>query len=341
MSSFKHLYLELTGTFPDLPVSQAKRFINRAQRDAFDAWNWSFLAGEGSLNIPDLLSNGTISVTQNSRLVVGNATAAAAWVAADSAFIPIDTRAIKVGVEQPYQILAWDGVDTLYLDRPFTGVTNATSTYSMYRPYYPPPDQDFQRWISIVDTTDAWNLIPGKKKEWLDWIDPQRSTIGGPAQFIAFFMKRPAETIPPFGVIPGETTITATDLFELWPAPTAAMSLLAYFKKHGAEMVNDTDESPFSDNCLIARGLYYAYRFVGVNQLRFAKTAGKVDWTAMKRDANADFLYELGNEMKKDDNINLASIIPQSRGWFPSSSWLQRHLTWQEYSQAYANSYVW
>lgn len=329
--------MELVGTFPDLPLQQAKRFINRAQRDAFDAWNWSFLAGDGELNIPGAIYDGQITLTQNSQVVTADATAAAVWNAL-GLFIPITARALKLGTDQPYQILAYDGVDTAYIDRVWPNTT-VTEDYSLYRPYYAAP-ADFQKWVSVVDTTDAWNLIPGKKKEWLDWIDPQRSTIGGPAQFVSFFKLQRAQTIPIFGANTDPVTTESQQLFELWPGPTAAMSLTTYYKKRGADMVLDTDTSPFDDGILIARGLYHAYRFVQANQVRFMKTTGKgMNWSEMKQDANTDYMYELGNAIKRDDNINLASMVRNQRAWFPSSSWLTRHTTWSEYSQAYAGSY--
>jgi hypothetical protein len=336
-ANFLDCYRELQGTLPDLPEEQAKRFINRAQRDAYDAWNWSFLAGAGELHIPASLGDGTITLTQGSREVIADATAAAAWNALGM-FIPITQRALKLGTDQPYQILAYDGVSTAYLDRVWPNATVSGETYSLYRPYYAAPS-DFQRWVSVVDTTDAWNLIPGKKKEWLDWIDPQRSTIGGPAQFVSFFKLQRAETVPAFGANTDPTAILSQQLFELWPGPTAAMSLTTYYKKRGADLVEDTDESPFDDGVLISRGLYHAYRFAQANQVSFSKTAGKANWLEMKRDANADYLFELGNEIKRDDNINVASIINPTGNWAPSSSWLTRHLTWSEMSRAYAGNY--
>ncbi len=210
----------------------------------------------------------------------------------------------------------------------------------MYRPYYEPPSTDFNRFISVVDTTDAWNLIPGKKKEWLDWIDPQRSTIGGPAQFIAFFRRQPPQTIPAFGAQASATTLPARQLYELWPGPTVAMSLTCYYKKRGVDLVEDTDTSPFDDALLLSRALYYAYRFVQVNVANFSQLKGqRVAWVDLKNDANVDYMYQLANMVKQDDSINLATIIPNASAWFPSSSWLQRHLTWGEYSRAYAASY--
>ena len=338
-STFKQLYLELCGTFPDLPVEQAKRFINRAQRDAFDAWNWSFLAGEGLLNIPDLVDDGTITVTQDSNIITGDATAAAAWQALGT-FIPITDRALKIGTDQPYQILAFDGVDTVYVERPWPNASDAGLDYALLRPYYAPPETDFQRWMSVVDTTDSWNLIPGKKKQWLDWIDPQRATIGGPAQFIAFFRLFRAQTIPAFGALTDDIVTTSRQLFELWPTPTTAMSLTCYFKKRGADLVDDADESLFEDSVLIPRALVHTYRFVQANQVRFAKTTGaRVNWFEMKTDAERQYMRELGNAIKRDDSINIASLPFQNRNWYPSSSWLQRHLTWGEYSRAYSGSY--
>lgn len=335
--AFLELFRELQGTLPDLPEEQAKRFINRAQRDAYDAWNWSFLAGDGELQIPDSVDDGTITLTQGSQVVTADAAAAAAWNAL-GLFIPITQRALKLGTDQPYQILAYDGVDTAYIDRVWPNDTVAGETYSMYRPYYAAPT-DFQRWVSVVDTTDAWNLIPGKKKEWLDWIDPQRSTIGGPAQFVSFFRLQRAQTIPIFGANVTTTAIESQQLFELWPGPTAAMSLTTYYKKRGADLVEDTDESPFEDGLLISRALYHSCRFGQLNQVSFSKTAGKANWMELKRDANSDYLYELGNAIKRDDNILLSSVIQTNNNWFPSSSWLTRHLTWNEMSSAYAGSY--
>ena len=336
--AFRHLYLELTGYYPDLPVDQAKRFINRAQRDIYDAWNWSFLAGEGALNIPDSVSDGTISVTQGSQVVTGDATAAAAWNAL-GLFIPITQRALKIGTDQPYQILAYDSTDTVYLDRPYTGDTDTGVTYILYRPYYAAPT-DFQRWVSVVDTVDSWNLIPGRKRQWLDIIDPQRNTIGGPAQFISFFMLQRAQTIPAFGANTDPVRTESQNLFELWPAPTAAMSLTTYYKKRGADLVNDTDESVFEDGLLTARALYYATRFVQTNAARYAKTTGaKVGWAEMKNDYKADYYFELQNSVKRDDNITGASIIQPSGNFAPSSSWLQRHLTFAELGRLYGSSY--
>lgn len=338
-SVFLELYRELQGVFPDLPERQAQRYINRAQRNAFDSWNWSFLAGEGLLNIPASLNDGTITVEQGSQEVVGNAAAATAWQAIGD-FIPITDRALKIGTDLPYRILAFDGVDTLWIDRPYPNVDAADLGYVMYRPYYVPPD-DFNNWISVVDTTDSWNLLPGKKKEWLDWIDPQRSNIGGPAQFISFFMFQRAMTIPPFGALVTNTQLTARQLFELWPAPTTALSLTCYYKKRGADLVDDTDVSPFPDELLISRATYHAYRFAQVNVANFAQLKGqRIAWEGLKRETNDNYMYELSLAIKQDDNINLASIIPANRPWFPSSSWLQRHLTWGEYSAAYASSYV-
>ena len=338
-SVYLELYRELQGVFPDLPERQAQRYINRAQRNAFDSWNWSFLAGEGVLNIPDEISTGTIEVEQGSNVIVGDAAAAAAWLAITD-FIPITDRALKIGVDFPYRILAFDGVDTVYVDRPYTGDDDASIEYRLYKPYYAPPD-DFNNWISVVDTTDAWILLPGKKKEWLDWIDPQRSSIGGPAQFISFFLFQRAQTIPPFGATATNTQIAARQLFELWPGPTAAMSLAVYYKRRGVDLVEDTDQSPFPDELLISRATYHAYRFAQVNVANFAQLKGqRIAWEGLKRETNDNYMYELTLAIKQDDNINLSSIIPANRPWFPSSSWLQRHLTWGEYSAAYASSYV-
>lgn len=338
MATFKELYMEVLGVLPDLPMEQAKRYINRAQRDAWDAWPWSWLVAETDLNVPDEVSDGTISVTQGSNVIVADATAAPVWAALGS-FIPLEGRSLKIGTDFPYNILAFDSVDTVYVDRPFTGATDAAASYQLYQPYYAPP-ADFGRWIAIMDTVNSWNLITGKKQEWLDWIDPQRSNIGGPAQFVAFYKQRLNQTVPIFGANLSTTPISSTPLWELWPAPTAATTLHVLYKRKGVDMTLDTEESFFNDELLISRALYYGYRFAQSNMNMFPGFKGqRVGWVEMKKDANDNYLYELGQAIKRDDNFTLESIISKRSPWVPSSSWLQSHLTPREAMSAYGFYY--
>lgn len=339
MSNFLNLYRELQGTFPDLPEDQCKRFVNRAQRDAYDAWNWSFLADDTSFNIPAALSTGTISVTQGSNVIVASGAAAAVW-ATLGLYIPITSRALKINSDLPYQILAFDGINTVYVDRPVTSATATGLAYSMYRPYYAAP-ADFRQWVSVVDPVSPMNVIPGKKKAWLDGIDPRRSATGN-VEYISHFKFMRAQTIPAFGANTDPVPLAAQQLFELWPGPTAAGSLYAYYKRRGADLIEDEDESPFDDNVLISRALYHCYRFVQVNVSKFAQVKdGRVAWTDLKRETNADYLFELGNHIKRDDNNNLASILGQATMWTEAS--LRTYYsdwTWGQWNGIYAGSYI-
>src|SRR6266446_3485331 len=84
---FQNMVFELAGEVSGLPVPLARSKINEALGTIYDESLWSFQLAESGWLTPGLLfgtgtqSTGTITVTAYSNQVVGDATAAALWVA--------------------------------------------------------------------------------------------------------------------------------------------------------------------------------------------------------------------------------------------------------------------
>lgn len=320
--TYKELSSELVGHLPDLPFPAAQRFINRAYRDIRDYYSWSFLLEEGALNVPDSVTAGTMGVTQGSATFTLDATAQAVWNVL-GLFIPVTSRQVKVGNALPYNILTYDGVSSGTFDRVYSGATDAAITYSLYRCYYNAPS-DFVRWVSIVDPVNAYTLIRSRSKQWLDQIDPQRSTVGGPASFIASYK---------YAAVSG----VQTPFYELWPAPTAATTLMTLYKRRGVDFSADTDIAPavISDDILIQRGLYYGYQYAATNAGRVAAWA-RVRWGDLIKTSLLAYKEALGDAVRNDDNTMMQSILgARSSGPWNDGSWLQSHLSPFEYRQAF------
>src|SRR5204863_9001981 len=120
-----NMAFELVGETPGLPVPLARSKINEALGTIYDEQLWSFQLQESGWLTGGLLfgtgtqSAGTITTTAYSNQVVGDATAAALWVAYfGSGNRPLLTECqIRVPFYSLYSIVAFDGVNTFTLDR--------------------------------------------------------------------------------------------------------------------------------------------------------------------------------------------------------------------------------
>ena len=73
---------ELSGNAPGVDYAYAKTLVNEAYADVRRLGGWSFQFGETGFTVPGALSNGTVTLQFGSDQVIGDATAAAAWLTA-------------------------------------------------------------------------------------------------------------------------------------------------------------------------------------------------------------------------------------------------------------------
>lgn len=222
-----------------IPMPLTQTLLNEALGDILDSQMWSFQLKESGWLTPGLLfqtgtqSAGTITATPYSDQIVGNATAAAAWVAYAS--MPLLTSfQIRSPFYSLYNIIAWDGVNTFTIDRPWMEPGGAGLAYMIYQAYFPVPVSDFKRFFDIRDTTNAspvdyWSLSQMD----LAVIDPQRTNFNQPAYAV------------PYEVDARTNSATLGNMmYELYPQPLSQLPYSFNYLRRGVLLSAPSDTLP-------------------------------------------------------------------------------------------------
>jgi hypothetical protein len=318
---------ELIGLFPDLSILPARSLVNRAWQDIRDMRLWSFLVAEGPLVVPNVVSNGSVTVTLGSTAVVGDATAAAVWITLAFANPPLASpnigtaRQFRLGQGNPvYNIIAFDGVNTITLDRPYVESSLAGQSYQIYRAYYQPPSADFYRYFSITNVALAYSIV-GKSltfnREELDLKDPQRGAQGD-AYILGSYKPDPTTSIP---------------VHELWPNPVNANTYLAIYQRRGLAMTPTgvtpvVDYPPtLSSSLLMARAEYRTAQWAVQNMNRYKDLKG-INWFQVRKDATSEFREEFIQQARIDMEIFKNSwVLPKGTylGFPVDAAFIQSH----------------
>ncbi|HEY6370190.1 MAG TPA: hypothetical protein VIX37_06405 [Candidatus Sulfotelmatobacter sp.] len=249
---------ELVGTVPRMSALHAQQVLQRAWRRVRDGRRWSFqFVTDAQLFCPDAIVGGSVSATFGSNQVTADAAAAAAFNTVAAANPPLASTVLGVGrqlrvgslnnISTPtgpnYNIVAWDGVSTLTIDKPYGEHTVAQSTYQVLKCYYAPPasppfaalqsDLRFVRYEVITNKFSGYAIF-GPNLYWsqtqLDAIDPQRGGQGD-AYIVANYMTnqlgQPVVELYPNPV--RFTTYSAT-YYSQWPglSPTQDLPQVSY-----------------------------------------------------------------------------------------------------------------
>lgn len=232
-----------------IPMPLAQTMVNDALGNIYDSQQWSFQLQEFGWLTPGLLfasgnqSVGTITTTSYGNTIVGDATAAAAWVAYfNSGKLPLLTSfQIRSPYYSLYNIIAFDSVNTFTIDRPWTEPPGSGQAYMVYQAYFPAPVLDFKRFLEIRDTTNAacldyWSV--SRVDLAMPEGDPQRTNFNQPAYVVPYEVdNRGAGTInasPTLGYM----------LYELWPHPLSILPYTISYERRGALLVNPSDTIP-------------------------------------------------------------------------------------------------
>jgi hypothetical protein len=319
------LALELRGQFPGLSFLLAQSLVNRAWADVRDGHLWSWLTAEGVLIAPAAIAAGTVTVTFGSTSVIGDATAAAAWLAVALANPPLASATLGAGrqfrtLNGPlYNIVGFDGVNTLTLERAFSETSGAGQTYQVYRAYFRPPQNDFLRYLALT-RPDFGYAITGRKlyltQEELNRRDPQRGATGD--AYYAAAYRVDASGIP---------------VHELWPHQVNQAAFVAMFQRRGVNLsapgASPVVDVPVTvmDYLVKARAEYYGAQWAVKNVRRLPELGG-TNWLAVMQAAQANFREEMVKAVKQDKEIFLSNwILPKGASFgFPlDGRFLQSH----------------
>lgn len=285
MAVVQELANEVLGYVPKLSILLAEKMVQDAWRKIRDSRQWGFLRVEGSLDVPDLISTGTVTATQFSTSVVGDAAAGAAWAAVTLPLLTL--RQFRLAAGSPiYNITAFDGSVTLTLDRAYTGATAAASTYEIYQCYYKTPVKDFLRWRSLHNPLQGYRFRRRnlhRKQEEINRRDPQRGSSGTPMWAAAY-----------------KHSIDGYPLFELWPHPTSASnSLMCVAQRRGVDLgaTEDCPEAIPADLLAVATRLQ-AYEWALANNKSGTKGP---EWSRLISVATQDYEGTLKRARVQDE----------------------------------------
>jgi hypothetical protein len=278
-----------------IPMPLVQTYLNEGLGTIYDELIWSFQLGESGWLTPGMLfpqgsplqSSGTITTTAYGNTIVGDATAAAAWVAYNNAgTLPLVTQCqIRVPLFSLYNIIAFDGVNTFTIDRPWTEPPGAGQTYMVYQAYYPAPTIDFKRFFEIRDTTNAapldyWTLSRAD----LSIIDPQRANFNQPAYVLPYEVDNRS----------GSATLGYM-LYELWPHPLSVLPYTLSWMRRGNQLVNPTDTvpSPLTEDLLKWKAKQDFFLFKESQKGDGVARGSGADWKFLAESAEKKFLKRL------------------------------------------------
>jgi hypothetical protein len=147
----------------------AEDWVRNAFRRVAERRRWSWMYTYGQFLVPLVYTTGTVTVTRNSTVVTGVATA---WTT------DLIGRQFRIGTTTPiYTVQSVDSATQITLDNVWGGDTLAGRTYEIYQAYFTPPD-DFESFITLYDPNFNWQLILNYTQNELNAADAQRANTG-------------------------------------------------------------------------------------------------------------------------------------------------------------------
>lgn len=248
----------------------------------------------GTIFVPAQITAGTVTTTQFSASVVFNATAAAALNAVALPSPPQPTltqRQFRLVGGPIYNIIAWDGVNTATLDRPFAESSVSGLNYMVYLPYVPTPVADFGKFLSIVDPINNYRFIRRnlyRQKAEIDRRDPNRQAFSIPIWAASLDYT----TLPSGIVVPR---------YEWWPHGVQQINYNVAYQVRGELLDTDTLPLAISDATIIARARFYCYSFQ-ITQPNVPKDMiGAL--VQAQRTVSAEYADLLNKDHRNDDDI--------------------------------------
>lgn len=312
---FIDMVRELRGSVPKIPVTLCKTLINRAYADIRRQNLWSFQVYESNWIAPALVNAGvTSSLVQGSPTVVLNAAAAAAVIASITAYNPINQRQFRIGVSTVCNITAFDGVNTLTLDRGFPDPVNTPANqYQIYQVYYPAPFQDHLSFVAVRDMVNFTDLILDKNESWLNEQDPQRTWYYFPTHVVPYLL----------GTDVNNTSTYQFPLFELWGVPLSNRAYQLYGIRKGSDLVRNTDTIPpqITEEAVVQMAKYYVYEWAEANKGAQPRNQGP-DWRFLMGEAKSRYT-DLYRKLRQQDREIIDNWFRVRRSALSGKIWAQ------------------
>lgn len=303
----------LLGRIPEIGPDLARTLVQ-------DAWekicrnkdNWSFLAKESAITVPNAVSDGTVTFTQDSDQVLADGTAKAALDVLDQLLVG---RIIRRSAGTPYEITAYSSTTGyLTLALPYYEDTEAGAAYEILGIYVTPP-ANFQGWISGRDVENQVDLSFYNTRQEIDFFDPERTDSDVP---YALFQA-------------GYTEATRQPRYEFYPWPTVRRRYPVLYQQTVWELTDAASGSlpPIIPDVLLkSASLLEGYTWAESRRNTAEPLAGG-DWRFLIDRERKVYQGLLQEADIADQNIAVTNIgenyLWRSRGLGRGANWLQSH----------------
>lgn len=286
----------MVGLVDGLDIFSARKFVSRSFSDICTRREWGFLRARGVIQVPNAVTTGTVSVTQNDTAIQFNA-AAAAVLDVFGVNPSVAQCQIKISVAGgPYSLASYTAGGAATLELPYREATNAAASYTLLRCYVTAPD-DFLRFMTVNDALRGKPMRFGPRwtQQTLDRVDPQRVLTSEPWTIATY--------------VPDST---GRMRYEIWPHPLVAQVFLIEYRKRG-----DRDDLDYSgtlpdlvtSDLILSRAKYRAYEYGAAK----ATTGVKAQmFFALMREANNDYESKLKLAMRQDKAQNPDTVVVHS-----------------------------
>lgn len=242
--TFAKVWREVRLHCPAAPPFLCQAFVRQAYRSLCDSGSWSWLRSEAEILTSAAKSDGTVTVTRSSAAVVG----------AGTAFAATDVgRQFRVTGGPIYTISTYTDATHITLDRVYGGTTAAGATYSILDAYVTMPE-DFGHFVVVYDVTSGFQLRYSRSEDWLDMVDPQRSSSGDPTDLVS-------QRLSDAGRV----------RYELWPYTTTARNYPYLYMRRPEDLVDTTTFRGVLANrgdVLVAGALWKAAEYPGTADMK-------------------------------------------------------------------------
>ncbi len=274
--SLREMIGEVSQYNPDAPPLMVRRWIQNVNRRVMDYRNWYGLLVKGQIDVPDVVTGGSVAVTNASKIVTGTGTAFT------SAMVG---RQWRIGFSFPiYTIDSVQSATQLTLDLPWGDADRTNSSYNIFQNIVAIPG--IKMFFAVVNQKQGYRLKLHIPQEVINIYDTWRTTTGW-----TFLV---ADHVP---------SKSGEPQYELYPAPTFQQSFpfLAYLQP--ADMKNDGDfPHPYiRSDVLVSGAIPHALRFRGKNSQYYdPQTANYYDLI---------FRQEVQNMAQMDNNVAQRDMV--------------------------------
>lgn len=309
-----------------LPPELALEYVNRALKEIYREYDWSFLYNRGFIRTPALITVGTVNVTFGSLNVIASAELKAILDAITINDVPLVGRQLRVNGGQSagrnftYTITGYDTITgTLTIDEPYQDASNASATFQLFKNLYTAPtivekdsngniifngiDFEFFEYIYAPFAERKVNL--DKNRSEIDAWDRSRNTIGDP-RYITSFSQDSA----------------GNQLFELYPIPSQERIYQVLYKRAGRDLGSD-EELPkiLGYSLVLEKAKLKALEWLTINADKVNDKRSPnvfMNLIALKSNPNMDNSYQnLLNKAKMQDEALYPQSLIDMGGMYP------------------------